>query len=146
MSLSGNSSPDESLVNICFNIYCSYGLMQWHKACKNSWTDTPPSACGPTLWYILISRLQLYMNKPSCDRLSMLIPNTNVSDFGSRSALLQTNIMSGCWYNLHFFNVRHWQLSTFKWQQMVTVDYISAVPSFALVDYHLTWLERTPIS
>ena len=54
---------------------------------RSKTTDTPPSACGPTFWYILMSRLQLYMNMPSCDRLSMFMPNTNVSDFGSRRAL-----------------------------------------------------------
>ena len=48
---------------------------------------TPPSAWGPTFWYILMSRLQLYTNIPSWDRLSMFIPKTKLSVFGSRNDL-----------------------------------------------------------
>jgi hypothetical protein len=50
---------------------------------------TPPSACGPTFWYIFIRRLQLYTKIPSCDRLSIFIPNTKTSVFGSLSDLQQ---------------------------------------------------------
>ena len=48
---------------------------------------TPPSACGPTFWYILMSRLQLYTNMPSWDRLSRFIPKMKLSVFGSRKDL-----------------------------------------------------------
>ena len=46
-------------------------------------TYTPPSTCGPTFSYILISRLQLYTNTPSWDRCSILIPNIRFKTFGS---------------------------------------------------------------